>query len=77
MKMGIYDASRLLSWIEAEPKIAWAAARAEVRSLAHADGVQGQEIIDQTANRPFIQRGIFRAMPMLARSRMSAWPVRS
>ena len=71
MKIGIYDASRLLSWLDAEPKIAWTAARATVRALAHNDGVEGPEVIGQTANRPFIQRGIYRALPILARARMT------
>lgn len=38
VKLGIYDQSRLLAVIEATPQVAWRAAVAYVRGMAHADG---------------------------------------
>lgn len=65
-QVGIYDQSRLLAIVEAEPKLAWKRARAAVRALAHQDGVQGEERFARTANRVVVMRGIYRALPMRA-----------
>jgi len=71
MQFSIYRSSQRIGIIEGDTgdtaRISWQSARAAVRALAHADGVEGQEDIYQTANRaPCVARGIYRAVPTIA-----------
>lgn len=69
MKMVIYSLSRQIAVTEGDPKQAWKDARQCVRAMAHADGVEGAEIIKMTWNRPYVERGIYRALPEKAMAR--------
>lgn len=68
-RVGVWDASRLLCWFEAEPKVAWQAASGAVRAHAFADGWAGPAEWYRTANRIGYQCGQFRALPFKAVTR--------
>lgn len=62
MIFAVYDLSHMVCCVEAPtPREAWHTARAVVRLRAH---VEGPEVIGQTANRAFVQRGAYRALPV-------------
>lgn len=65
-KIGIYNSSHMVAFIEAEPKTAWSAAVSYVKTLAHADGVEGDARFYFTKNRICFQRGIYRALPIFS-----------
>lgn len=67
MRMNIYRVSQLIAYIDTEPKDAWRFARQYVREMAHSEGCTEAEVIDQTANRPFVMRGPYQATPQIAR----------
>lgn len=68
MQFSVYDGSTRIAFIEAEPRVAWRAARAYVRGMAHAAGQSGPERIEQscgTRGRVRVTRGNFSALPTL------------
>lgn len=73
MKMVIYNLSQqIASTPNTDAKKAWKSARQYVRTIAHADGADTPETIAMTWNRPFVERGIYRALPEKAMARRTS-----
>lgn len=66
IQIAVYDLSKLVSVIEAEPKVAWQAGVACVRAHAHSEGVETEIGWYTTANRAVYARGAYRCLPVIA-----------
>lgn len=63
MEYSVYMGSVRIARVTGAPRLAWRAARAYVRGMAHADGVHGAERIYKSGGRVVVERGIFHALP--------------
>lgn len=66
IQIAVYDASRMVAVVGAEPRAAWRAAVSYVRGMAHGAGQSGPAGWFRTANREGYGRGSFRAVPARA-----------
>lgn len=62
MQVNVYMGTQLVAVLDAAPRVAWPAAVAYVRAMAHADGVEGGMGLEAPAGRASYARGLYRAV---------------